>query len=303
MTTLTDDLHDVHAPRARVSLALAVAVTVPGIFVYFTHPGSAAFAGGGDLGVAIVGRRLAPSGAEVAQLDISAGLAIAIPALIAVLPEYAVDFVFASSGRPLVPANRTRCLPLTRRHGVAVPVGAGHHDRRQTGCSSGRGLEHGGIHRVLPDAQARHAGQRRALGRREARPRTCHRDRVPGGRHHLLADVAPEALGDAVGRRHPGGHLHRVHDPRLTRALGGATPGGLRPGTWARSPPPGGGPPPGWGCSLPVIIVLVADRFAESLVQTGADLGISEFLLVQWFAPLASEAPRSCWWPASTPGA
>src|SRR5689334_13160238 len=33
--------------------------------------------------------------AEVVQLDISAGLALALLALIAVLPEYAVDFVFA----------------------------------------------------------------------------------------------------------------------------------------------------------------------------------------------------------------
>src|SRR4051812_9387109 len=36
--------------------------------------------------------------AEVAQLDISAGLAIAVLALIAVLPEYAVDLVFAKDG-------------------------------------------------------------------------------------------------------------------------------------------------------------------------------------------------------------
>ena len=39
-------------------------------------------------------------------------------------------------------------------------------------------------------------------------------------------------------------------------------------------------------------ILLCAERFAESLVQTGAELGVSEFLLVQWLAPLASEAPE-----------
>ena len=50
-------------------------------------------------GLAIVGAAFMLSwAAEVAQLDISAGLAIAILALIAVLPEYAVDFVFASKG-------------------------------------------------------------------------------------------------------------------------------------------------------------------------------------------------------------
>jgi cation:H+ antiporter len=41
-----------------------------------------------------------------------------------------------------------------------------------------------------------------------------------------------------------------------------------------------------------VVILLVAEHFAESLVETGAELGISEFLLVQWLAPLASEAPE-----------
>ena len=40
------------------------------------------------------------------------------------------------------------------------------------------------------------------------------------------------------------------------------------------------------------VILLCAEPFAEALVETGADLGISEFLLVQWLAPLASEAPE-----------
>jgi cation:H+ antiporter len=41
-----------------------------------------------------------------------------------------------------------------------------------------------------------------------------------------------------------------------------------------------------------VIILLVAERFAEALVASGEALGVSEFLLVQWIAPLASEAPE-----------
>lgn len=39
-------------------------------------------------------------------------------------------------------------------------------------------------------------------------------------------------------------------------------------------------------------VLLVAHRFGESLVETGAAFGINEFLLVQWLAPLASEAPE-----------
>jgi cation:H+ antiporter len=40
------------------------------------------------------------------------------------------------------------------------------------------------------------------------------------------------------------------------------------------------------------VILLCAEPFAESLVGTGAKFGVSEFLLVQWLAPLASEAPE-----------
>jgi cation:H+ antiporter len=40
------------------------------------------------------------------------------------------------------------------------------------------------------------------------------------------------------------------------------------------------------------VILLCAEPFAHALVQTGHEHGISEFFLVQWLAPLASEAPE-----------
>jgi cation:H+ antiporter len=39
-------------------------------------------------------------------------------------------------------------------------------------------------------------------------------------------------------------------------------------------------------------IGLAAEPFADGLVRTGSALGIDEFLLVQWLAPLASESPE-----------
>lgn len=39
------------------------------------------------------------------------------------------------------------------------------------------------------------------------------------------------------------------------------------------------------------IILLAAEPFAEAMVGAGRVLGINEFLLIQWLAPLASEAP------------
>jgi cation:H+ antiporter len=40
------------------------------------------------------------------------------------------------------------------------------------------------------------------------------------------------------------------------------------------------------------VILVAAEPFVESLIETGAELGIDEFLLIQWIAPLASESPE-----------
>lgn len=40
-------------------------------------------------------------------------------------------------------------------------------------------------------------------------------------------------------------------------------------------------------------IWVAADPFGESLVATGKQLGVDEFLLVQWLAPIASESPEA----------
>ncbi|MCH7576450.1 MAG: sodium:calcium antiporter [Chloroflexi bacterium] len=41
-----------------------------------------------------------------------------------------------------------------------------------------------------------------------------------------------------------------------------------------------------------VVIFAAAEPFAEGLVATGMEVGIDEFILVQWLAPLASESPE-----------
>src|SRR5581483_6257087 len=41
-----------------------------------------------------------------------------------------------------------------------------------------------------------------------------------------------------------------------------------------------------------IVIALAAEPFADGLVRTGRAIGIDEFLLVQWLAPLASESPE-----------
>src|SRR3954454_19100078 len=98
--------------RQKFSLALALAVMAPGLIVRFaTHDLSAALQAG-LYGLAIVGAAFLLSwAAEAAQMDISAGLAIAVLAFIAVLPEYAVDLVFAGKAGTAVAAHGAACAP------------------------------------------------------------------------------------------------------------------------------------------------------------------------------------------------
>lgn len=45
------------------------------------------------------------------------------------------------------------------------------------------------------------------------------------------------------------------------------------------------------GVTASVIILFSAEPFAEAIVASGRLLGVNDFLLIQWLAPLASEAP------------
>jgi len=99
MTSTAEDVRDVRPRRQRVSMLVAVGLCLPGavsrLVGFHGEVGLMAVL----FGLAIVGAAFMLSwAAEVAQLDMSAGLAIALLAFIAVLPEYAVDLVFAWKG-------------------------------------------------------------------------------------------------------------------------------------------------------------------------------------------------------------
>ena len=110
MTTTSHGERDVRPGRQKASMAIAVGLCVPGIVSrlagFHGDPGLRALI----YGLAIVGAAFLLSwAAEVAQLDISAGLAIALLAFIAVLPEYAVDLVFAWKGGNAVQEFGSAC--------------------------------------------------------------------------------------------------------------------------------------------------------------------------------------------------
>src|SRR5438067_172943 len=112
MTSTDEDVGRDAPAGNRLPLILAVAVMVPGLVVRFStehlSPAIAALL----FGAAIVGAAFLLSwAAEAAQLDISAGLAIAVLAFIAVLPEYAVDLVFARKGGQAFAHYGVACKP------------------------------------------------------------------------------------------------------------------------------------------------------------------------------------------------
>ena len=82
-------------PSIYIVLVLAIAGSLPGMALGMFHAEVSPLAGSIIFGLAIFAAAFILSwAAEAAQIDISESLAVAILALLAVLPEYAVDFVF-----------------------------------------------------------------------------------------------------------------------------------------------------------------------------------------------------------------
>jgi len=204
--------------------------------------------------------------AEVSQLDFSQGLALALLALIAVLPEYVVDASFAwlAAEDPAYAgyaiANMTGANRLLI--GVAWPlvlvIAFARFRQFRVELEKGHGLE-----LVVLLAATAYAFLIAAKG------------------NLTLVDLAVlfALFVFYMWRiaRMPSEEPHLVGPARLIATY---PPGQRRLITLA------------FALAAAGAILLVAKPFAKALVATGVDLGIDEFLLVQWLAPLASEAPE-----------
>ena len=276
-----------------VPLALAVVACLPGSYLglaelfHFGHPELAPPLLALTYGVAVIGAAFVLAwAAEAAQLDVSASLAIGVLALIAVLPEYAVGFVFAWKGgndveqygascKPpdsegasncsLVLANMTGANRLLIGIGWSMIVFIAYWQWRR------RGERHEGV--------AMERSKAVELAYLSLACAYCLT--LPLKRTVTLIDAvilvsifvaytlriskAPQTHPDLIGPAAWVGGMSKV--VRRASVLSMFAVAG-------------------------VVILLVAEHFAESLVETGTELGVSEFLLVQWLAPLASEAPE-----------
>ncbi|ARC57734.1 hypothetical protein AS850_11690 [Frondihabitans sp. 762G35] len=233
-------------------------------------------------GVAVVAASfLLAWAAEAAQKDISGALAIAILALIAVLPEYAVDlyYAFRSGSDPayeqFAAANMTGSNRLLLGFGWPLVVFVALFVARRAAAASG------------------------ASGRQL--PRVL---RLPGSSRldvGVLAIVAVLAFVIPLSGEIAlwfglvliaifGAYLWKAgraaddsHDEEFVgaAALIAGLPERRRRITVVLTFVVSAG-----------IILSSAEPFADALVQSGGSLGIDSYFLVQWLAPLASEAPE-----------
>ena len=119
---------------------------MPGLFVRLTHPDMPVGVETGLFGLAILAMAfLLTWTAEAAERDITQGFAVAILALVAVLPEYAVDLYFAwtAPGNPAhaayAIANMTGANRLLIGLGWALVIGLFWYRTRRPRLTLGRG--------------------------------------------------------------------------------------------------------------------------------------------------------------------
>ena len=238
-------------------------------------------------GLAVVGAAfLLAWAAEAAQIDVSASLAIGALALVAVLPEYAVGFVFAWKGGNDVERYGASCRP---------PGAAGEDNctlvlANMTGAN--RLLIGVGWALVVLVAwwRWRSRGERRqgiVLGRSKSVElgylalACAYSLTLPLKQSVSLIDAAVLVA------------IFVAYVVRISRAPA-EEPDLIGPAAWLGGLPRTARRRAVGGLFLlaATVILLVAEHFAESLKETGAQYGVSEFVLVQWVAPLASEAPE-----------
>jgi cation:H+ antiporter len=295
--------HDPPRTRSPLFMAGAAAVALPGVVMSVAGLSVSPPIDALLYGLAIVGAAFMLSwAAEAAQVDISAGLAIALLALVAVLPEYAVDFVFTIQGGNAYAQHGPTCLPpgsadqspcglalanMTGANRILVGIGwalvvllAAVRLRRDSSRGKDAHGDGGTTHRPGHSTRV-------TLSRTDSVPlvflllATVYSLTLPFRVSITLVDTVV-----LVG-------IFVAYSIRVARAPA-EEPELIGPSAWIGEKQ--ATPRRGWYIGLFVlaaaIILFCAEHFADSLVETGTELGISQFFLVQWLAPFASEAPE-----------
>jgi cation:H+ antiporter len=281
-----EPVHSEHRARQQAAIAFAILAVLPGVTLRLGGLRPSPLVAAMCYGLAVVGAAFMLAwAAEVIQLDISAGLALALLALIAVLPEYAVDFVFTwKAGSDLAYAPDA-LANMTGGNQLLIGVGWS---------------------MVVLLAAYRVRAARRGKGPRPLPPDVdLSTTDVRLQRSHSV-EIAFLVLATLYGLTLPLKSTLTLFDSAVL-----VTIFGLYVFRLARAPaeePHLVGPAQLIGALLPetkrrvivgllflgavVAIVLAAEPFAESLIEVGEEFDVDRFLLVQLVAPLASEAPE-----------
>lgn len=247
---------------------ISMAICIPGVAISFFHGGLSPFVSAILCGIAIFGASFVLTWTcEAAQLDMPQAVAIAVVAFIAVLPEYAVDmyFTWMAGQDPDSPYSHYAIANMTGANRLLIGVGWA------AIALIFAARYHGGI--VLPDDK-----RTDVLFLAIA---TLYALLIPlKGSLTLLDGAVFLAIYVAyvfIIARRPVAE-EEPEGPAL--AITGLP---KRKRFWVMG---------GLFLFSALVILRNAEPFSESLVASGKLLGINEFLLVQWLAPIASEAPE-----------
>jgi cation:H+ antiporter len=255
-----------------VLLLLVVAVPAVALRLTGTHP--PALASMLIFGAAVVAAAFVLAwAAEAAEVDISGGLAIALLAVIAVLPEYAVDLYFAHTAGTNPDYVQYAAANMTGSNRLLLGLGWSSVVLISLYVASRRSGRT--IKTLVLDS-----GYRRELGFLAVAAVVAFVIPVTGEIHLVLGILLLAFFAYYLYRAAVSEH---DDEPELIgpAATIGALPTERRRITVI-----------GMFLVSAGVILAAAEPFADSLVEGGHALGIDQFLLVQWLAPLASEAPE-----------
>jgi cation:H+ antiporter len=270
--------------RPATAFVLAGLAAAPGVGLHLAgahpEPVTAAI----TFGLAVVGAAFMLAwAAEASQVDISAGLSLALLALVAVLPEYAVDFVFTwKAGKnpaefaPDALANMTGGNQLLIGAGWSLVVLVGAYRIRK----SRRGGELRNV-RSVPETNEVMLQRSHSVEIAFLLIATLYGLTLPLHRTLTMIDAAILVTIFVVYMvrvaRAPAEEPHLVGPALVIGSMPAARRRTIVVALFAAS----------------VITILVcAEPFAESLVDTGRKFAIDDFVLISLIAPLASEAPE-----------
>jgi len=248
-------------------MATTLAVTIPGFYLGVSHTEVTPVAGSLLFGLAIFGAAFVLAwAAEAAQIDISESLAVAILALMAVLPEYAVDFVFTWKSAHDPSQAHYAIANMTGANRLLVGLGwpfvlllyVWAKKRKEIVLDESQRVE------VFYLAMA-----------------TLYSFTIPlKGSLHLFDTLILVTLFGLYTRRIAKMETAEPEMVGPVKIIANLSKLPRRTATALLF---------GWAGA---VIFFAAEPFAHSLIGLGAALGIDEFYLVQWLAPVASEAPE-----------